>query len=56
MEFDTVMLYPTTLVSLIPPQDTPFLPSTKYQLFNQVGKALKISEEFVISNLFILTF
>lgn len=37
MEFDTEMLYPTTLVSLILPQDTPFLLSTKYQLFNQVG-------------------
>lgn len=37
MEFDTEMFYPTTLVSLILPPDTPFLLSTKYQLFNQVG-------------------
>lgn len=37
MEFDTEMLYPTTLVSLILPQDTLFLLSTKYQVFNQVG-------------------
>lgn len=37
MEFDTEMLYPTTLVRLIRPQDTPFLLSTKYQLFTHVG-------------------
>lgn len=37
MEFDTEMLYSITLVSLILPQDTPFLLSTKYQLFNQAG-------------------
>lgn len=37
MEFDTEMLYSTTLVSLILPQDSPFLLSTKYQHFNQAG-------------------
>lgn len=37
MELDTEMLYSTTLASLILPQDTPFLLSTKYQHFNQVG-------------------
>lgn len=37
MEFDTEMFYSTTLVSLILPQDTRFLLSTKYQHFNQAG-------------------
>lgn len=37
MEFDTEMLYPTTFASLILSQDTPFLLSTKYQVFNKVG-------------------
>lgn len=37
MEFDTEIFYLTTLVSLILLQDTLFLLSTKYQLFNQVG-------------------
>lgn len=37
MDFNTETLYPTTLVSPILPQDTLFLLSTKYQLFNQVG-------------------
>lgn len=37
MEFNTEMLYSITLVSLILPQDIPFLLSVKYQLYNHAG-------------------